>query len=321
MKKIFISRKIPKEGIELLSKNYHVDIWQDSLPPSKDVLIERTKDCHGLISLLTDPVDAELFEACPNLEVVSNYAAGFNNIDIKAARRRKIRVGNTPDVLTAATADIALTLLMATSRHLVAARQNALKGNWKTWEPLGFLGIDLRRKTLGILGMGRIGTEFARIMHEAYGMKIIYCGATPKIYQEKRFNCSKVDFDTLAKESDVISIHCPLTKATENLVDAHFLSNMKENAILINTARGEIVQHDALADVLESGKLFAAGLDVTSPEPLPPDHRLFELKNCIILPHIGSATFEARKAMSLLCAKNIIGAMEEKPMPSEIEVI
>lgn len=304
--KIFISRKIPSGGIEILKGAFDVQIWEHKLPPDRDELLDACKDAYGVITLLSDKIDKTFIDSCPSLKIISNYAVGYNNIDVGYAKERGIAVCNTPDVLTDATADLAVTLLLATLRKIKPAWQNAIGGHWETWDPMGFIGGSLQNKTLGILGPGRIGFAAASKLKKGWDMNILYSGPNRKTDFENKLDASFVDIETLFKESDALSIHCPLNAKTHHLVDNTMLRLMKKTAVIVNTARGEIINQNDLTKVLGEHAILGAGLDVTTPEPLPASHALFKLDNCVILPHIGSATEEARQAMSLLCAKNIL---------------
>lgn len=315
-KKVFITRNILPEGIELLkSKDLIVDINPEDRPLSYNELIETAKNYDALITMLSDSIDEQFLLKNSHLKVIANYAVGFNNIDIKTAKRLNIAVGNTPDVLTEATAEIALGLMIAAARNFNSAIKSAEEGRWKNWDPKGHLGCALKGKTLGIIGLGRIGLRLAEMANSAFKMKIIYSARKTK---ENTVGAEKVELDELLRTSDFISIHVPLTTDTRKLIGKNEFEKMKRNAVLVNTARGEIIDQDALVDALARKKIFAAGLDVTDPEPLPISCDLFKLENAIVLPHIGSATFEARKEMSLLCAKNIIAGIEGKKLVSQV---
>lgn len=309
-KKIFITQKIMKNGPELLkSKGYEVEVWPKASPVPPHILQEKLLTCHGLISMLGDKFDSELLTKAKNLEVIANYAVGFNNIDISAATQNKICVGNTPGVLTDATADLAMALLLNLSRMISPASKNVIDGEWNKWEPLGFLGRSLKGKTLGVFGLGRIGQAFAKRCVDGFGMKLLYTSRSEKAFGER------VDLETLLIKSDVISIHSPLTSETELLFNKSNLSKTKKDCILINTARGEIIDQQALAELLRADHFFGVGLDVTAPEPLPKEHELLKFKNVLITPHIGSADLETRQAMSELAARNIIAAFAGEPLP------
>ncbi len=255
-----------------------------------------------MVSLLTDKIDAALMDAAPRLKVVSNYAVGFNNVDIAAATERGIAVGNTPGVLTDATADMAFCLLIAAARRLTEGHQYTLSGKWKTWEPLGHLGQDLAGRTLGVLGMGRIGYALAKRCRGGWDMRVLYYDVRRNEQAEKDLGAQFVDLDTLLRESDFVSIHTDLNEKTKGLFNSERFQKMKRTAVLINTARGPIIDQKALHNALKAGTIFAAGLDVTDPEPPAPDDPLLKLPNVILAPHIASATVGTRNAMAEICA-------------------
>jgi glyoxylate reductase len=313
--KVFIARRIPDEGLNAIAAACELDVWPDRLPPPADELRRRVADCDGLVSLLTDRVGADLLDAAPRLKVVSNFAVGFNNVDVPACTARGVCVGNTPGVLTDATADIAVTLLLAAARRLGESATDAKEGRWITWEPLGWLGQDLGGATLGIVGMGRIGLATARRLHHGWGMKVLYTARTDKPDAEKELGAKRVDLDTLLKECDYVSLHADLNISTKGLFGTEQFKKMKRTAVFVNTSRGPLVDQVALAEALRTGTIFSAGLDVTDPEPLPPDHELFNLPNCVIAPHIASATVATRNAMARLCANNLLAGVKGDPLP------
>jgi glyoxylate reductase len=313
--RVFVARRIPDAGLDLLTPYCQLDVWPDRLPPSPEILRERVRACDGLVSLLTDRIDAALLEAAPSLKVVSNFAVGVNNIDIAACTARGIPVGNTPGVLTEATADIAVTLLLAAARRLGESMIDAREGRWLTWEPLGWLGADLAGRTLGIVGMGRIGYATAQRLHHGWGMKVLYTARSPKPDADRDLGARHVDFDTLLAESDFVSVHADLNPTTKGLFGAAEFAKMKHSAVFVNTARGPHVDQVALAEALRTGTIFAAGIDVTDPEPLPADHELYRLPNCVIAPHIASATIDTRNAMATRCAENLLAGLRGEPLP------
>lgn len=313
---VYIARRIPMIGLEQLAKTAELRIHEGALPPTRSELLQGVAGCQGILSLLSDRIDDEVFNAAGNqLKVVSNFAVGFNNIDVAAANKRSIAVGNTPDVLTDATADIAVGLLLAAARKMSEAATAVKNQEWKTWEPMGWIGLDLKGKTLGIVGMGRIGKAVAERLFGGWQMRILYTSREPKGDVDQRLKAQHVELPTLLSESDFVSVHVPLKPETNCLIGAEQFSLMKSNSVLINTARGEIIDQDALAIALESRQIFAAGLDVCVPEPLPADSPLRKLDNCFILPHIGSATLQARDAMSIRAAQNIIAGLSGSPLP------
>src|SRR5437773_5110562 len=261
--KVFVTRLIPAAGLEQVREYCDADIWTEPLPPPADVLRRKVSDCEGLLSLLTERIDGALLDAAPRLKVVSNFAVGFNNIDIPAATERGIAVGNTPGVLTDATADMAFCLLITAARRVVEGHAYTVSGKWKTWEPLGHLGQDLAGRTLGILGMGRIGYALAKRCRGGWNMNVLYHDVYRNEAAEKDVGAKQVDLDTLLREADFVSVHTDLNDKTRGLFNAERFKKMKRTAVFVNTARGPIVDQRALYDALKSGTIFAAGLDVT----------------------------------------------------------
>ena len=312
---IFVTRNILTHGIQQLQSQHHVDIWMEDTPIPHQILLEKVVGCDGILCMLSDRIDASVMDAAgKNLKVISNYAVGTNNIDIQTASKRGIRVGNTPDVLTDATADVAFALLLAASRFVGVARDSVHQGTWKTWRPLGFIGQDLKKKTIGIVGMGRIGYAMAKRCYGGWNMNVIYCGNTRKPQAETELQARFVSFEELLEQSDFISVHAPLTEQTRGMFDARSFGKMKRNCVFVNTARGQMVDQQALFDALLNGEIFAAGLDVTDPEPLPPSSPLLSLDNCFILPHIGSATIQSRSDMVDIAVRNILLGLQQKPL-------
>ncbi len=309
--RVFISYGIPEKGINMLREKYEVYVYSDERFLEKTEMIELAKDADAIITQLRDPIDREFIESLQKAKIVANYAVGYNNIDVQAASERKIYVTNTPGVLTEATADIAFALILSVARRIVEADSFVREGNFVGWKPKLFLGYDLFGKTLGIIGMGRIGQAVAR-RALGFGMKIIYYNRKKLSEEvEKEYNAQYVDLDTLIQTSDYISIHAPLTKETYHLINAERISKMKPTAILINTARGPVVDEKALYEALKRNKIAGAGFDVYENEPiLTPGLEM--LDNVVLLPHIGSATFETREKMSEMVAINVIQALEGK---------
>lgn len=270
----------------------------------------------GLFSLLTVQVDESLLDAAPNLRIVSNMAVGVDNVDLAACRRRGIPVGHTPGVLTDSTADLTLALLLSLARHLPQAAADARAGKWTTWLPEGWLGLELNDATLGIVGMGQIGQAVAH-RARAFGMRLLYTGPARKPEVEIELAAQHVPLPQLLQQSDVVSLHAPLTPETRNLINMNALEHMKSSAILINMARGPLVDSAALFVALQNGTIAAAGLDVTDPEPLTPTHPLYTLPNCLIVPHIGSATHRARRRMAELACKNLLAGLAGQPLPHQ----
>ncbi len=313
--KVFVTRLIPEAGLKLVHEHCDADVWTDPLPPPHEVLLERSRNVDGILSLLTDRIDAAFMEANPGLKVISNFAVGFNNIDIPAATRRGIPVGNTPDVLTEATADMAFCLLIAAARRLVESERSIQAGNWLTWEPLGFIGQDLPGKTLGIVGLGRIGMALAKRAYGGWGMRILYHDVHPNAEAESSLGARRVEFDTLLAESDFVSVHANLTPETNGLFNRDAFRKMKSTAIFVNTARGPLHVQSDLTEALKAGDIFAAGLDVTDPEPMMVDDPLLKLPNAIIAPHIASATRETRDGMATRAAHNLIAGLRGEALP------
>ena len=268
------------------------------------------------MTLLTDRVDAELMDAAgPQLKVISNFAVGFNNIDVAEASRRRIRIGNTPDVLTEATADMAFALLISAARRIVEGQDYIRHAKWKTWEPLGHIGVDLIGRTLGVVGLGRIGQAMARRCHGGWGMRIVYHDPVSRQHAEQELGARRVDWETLLKESDFVSVHTDLNEATRGMFDARAFRQMKPTAVFVNTARGPIHVARDLHRALSEGWIFAAGLDVTEPEPIPLDDPLLTLPNCVIAPHIASATISSRNGMAEIAAGNLLAGLRGEPLP------
>jgi len=312
--KVFVTREIPAAGLTRL-EGCDVEVWREPLPPSRSTLLEKVAGCDGILALLTEKVDAELLDAAgPQLKVVSNFAVGYNNIDIEEASRRGIRVGNTPDVLTEATADIAFALMIAASRRLIETSRFIQAGKWQTWDPMGHIGLDLTGRTIGIVGMGRIGAAMARRCHGGWGMKVLYHNRSAKPSAEKEFGAKRVDMDTLLAESDFISVHASLNDSTNGMFDAAAFKKMKESAVFVNTARGALHNQPDLTAALQNGDIFAAGLDVTDPEPPAADDPLLSMDNCVIAPHIGSATISSRNGMAEIAADNLLAGLDNKPL-------
>ncbi|HNO85603.1 MAG TPA: D-glycerate dehydrogenase [Anaerolineales bacterium] len=303
--KIFITRVIPSPGLNLVREHFLPVAWADEMPPTREKLLEHVRGVDGLLCLLTEKIDGELMDAAgPQLKVISSMSVGVDHIDVAAATARGIPVGNTPGVLTDATADQAFALLLAAARRVTEAERFLRAGKWVTWQPSLLLGADLVGATLGIVGFGRIGQAIAK-RAQGFDLRVLYHSPNA----QPAYGAKPVDLDTLLRESDFVSINVPLKAETRHLVNADFLAKMKPNAILVNTARGGVLDQTALYDALKSKRIFAAALDVTDPEPLPMDCPLLELENCIIVPHLGSASQKTRDMMSLLAAQNLIAGL------------
>lgn len=319
-RKVFVCRNIPEAGLAKLREHTDCTVWPERLPPSPQLLKDSARGCDGILTLLSDRIDADFFDAVgPQLKVVSNFAVGYNNIDVNEATRRGIVVGNTPDVLTDATADMAVGLMLAAGRCMKSGIDNVMQKEWLTWEPMGFIGQDMRGRTLGIVGMGRIGQATARRCRFGWDMEVIYTSRTPKPEADSELSAKRVSMDELLANSDFISVHTDLNSDTTQLFDSKAFAAMKSSAVFVNTARGGIVDQTALYNALAEGTIFAAGLDVTDPEPLPDDSNLRSLANCIILPHIGSATVTSRSAMAEIAADNLLAGLEGKPLRHQVQ--
>ncbi|MBN1449007.1 MAG: D-glycerate dehydrogenase [Bacteroidetes bacterium] len=307
--KIFITRSIPDTGLQLLRERAEVAVYEEDRQIGKAELIDRIQGMDGLLCLLSDPVDADVIAAGECLRCISTYAVGYNNIDLDAAEARGIAVTNTPGVLTEATADIAFALMISAARRIVESDAWLRSGKFEGWAPKLFLGHDLSGKTLGIIGAGRIGQALARKAAGAFDMRVLYHNRSRDMEFETRQGALYVDLDTLLRESDVVSLHVPLTPETHHLIDKHALDRMRGNAILVNTARGPIIDEQALIAALRAKRIFAAGLDVYEEEPAVPE-ALIALPNTVLLPHIGSASIETRDKMAEMAARNLLDVLE-----------
>jgi glyoxylate reductase len=311
---VVLAHPLPNEWISSLQGRVHLLVGPDEPPGFAPYLLEQMGEVEGILCLLTDKVDQVLLEASPRLRVVSNMAVGFDNINVGACTLRRIPVGNTPGILTDATADLTMALLLSSARILPKASRDARDGLWRTWSPVGWLGADLRGATLGIVGMGKIGRAVAE-RSKGFGLKLIYTDSKRLPDVEKSYGAYFRSLDDLLAESDFVSLHCPLTMKTRGLMNEAKLKKMKRTAILVNTARGPIVATDALVRALKEGWIAGAGLDVTDPEPLPPHHPLYNLPNCLITPHIGSATYGTRRRMAEMACENLLAGLEAKKLP------
>lgn len=310
-KKIFITSKIPDIGIKLLKyKGFNVEVFQSETQITKNELINRAKNASALISMLSDKIDKEIIDQLNSLKIIANYAAGFNNIDIEYAKKKNIIITNTPDVLTESTAELTIALILSCCRRLEEAIQMVKTGQFKGWKPTVLLGKELYKKTVGIIGMGRIGLAVAKRL-KSFDCKIIYFSNNHNSTADQLLGAKKVSLNQLMKNSDIISLHIPLNNKTKNLIDKRKLELMKQDAIIVNTARGEIIDEKHLINMLKRKRIFAAGFDVYQNEPHI-NKELLKLKNVIALPHIGSATIEARNKMSELVAKNVIAVLSGK---------
>ncbi len=312
--KVYVTRHLPEIARAELEEACEVTIWDEEFPPPYDVILENIADKEGLVCLLTERIDAGLMDAAPVLKVISQVAVGFDNIDVDAARERQIAVGNTPGVLTDATADFAFTLLMSAARRIGEAYDYVRDGKWETWGLTLFLGQEVFGATLGIAGMGRIGRAVAR-RARGFDMKVLYHNHSRLPEVEAELGVAYRDFQSLLKESDFVSLHVNLSEETRGMMNAAAFRLMKSTAILINTARGPVVDSDALYDALRKGQIAYAALDVTDPEPLPADHKLLTLPNCLVAPHIASATVASRTLMAQMAVRNCIAGVKGEPLP------
>jgi glyoxylate reductase len=307
MARCFVTRELAGTALDRLAAVHDVDVWPERLPPSRAELRKRTASVEGLLCMLTDPIDRELFDAAPDLRAVSTYAVGTDNVDLAAASERGIPVGHTPDVLTETSADLALALMLAVLRRIPEGDAEVRAGEWLTWEPARLLGHDLHRATVGIVGLGRIGRAVKRRV-EGFGARTIHSG-----------RADGVPLEQLLERSTVVTLHCPLTDQTRGLIDERALRRMRDDAYLVNTARGPIVDTAALRRALDEGWIAGAALDVTDPEPLPADHPLLGAPNLVVAPHVGSASHETRAEMADIAVDNLLAGLRGEPMPHQAD--
>lgn len=311
---VFITQKLPDQAVAELKEQYEVRMWpEENTPAPREKLLEEAKEAHALWTMLSDRVDSEVFEAAPNLKIVSNLAVGYNNIDLEAAHKHGVTVTNTPDVLTESTADLTFALLLATARRVIEAEKTVRSGEWQSWTPMGMTGQNVGGATLGIIGMGRIGEAVAR-RAKGFGMDILYHNRTRRNLEDVRY----AEFEELLKTSDFVVILTPLTPETKGMIGAEELAMMKNSACLINVARGGIVDEMALYEALKEKQIWGAGLDVFEQEPVPTDHPLLTLPNVTVLPHIGSATVQTRLEMMALNAEAIKACFENKSVKNRV---
>ena len=318
--KVFVARRLPDEGLDPIIESCDADVWDGELPPQRDELLARVAGCDGVLTLLTDRVDDEFLHAAgPQLRVVANYAVGYDNIDVPACRARGVVVGNTPGVLTETTADLAFALLMAAARRLPEGSRYVRDGRWKTWGPLLLLGPDVHGATIGIVGFGRIGQAVAR-RAQGFGMRILYHDVQ-QLPEDVTgpLGASYRPLEALLAEADFVSLHVNLSDVTRHLINAETLAWMKPTAVLVNTSRGPVVDQVALAEALRDGTIWAAALDVTDPEPIRMDDPLVGLDNCLIVPHIASASRTTRGRMAAMAAANLLAGVRGEPLPTPVE--
>jgi glyoxylate reductase len=311
--KVYVTRLIPEEALKKLAQTCDYHIWKGELPVPRDVLLKEVPEIDALLSLLTDKIDAPIMDTAPKLRVISNMAVGFDNIDVREATKRKIVVCNTPGVLTETTADFAFALLLAAARRVAEGERNVKEGKWKTWGPMTLLGHDVHHATLGIIGLGRIGAEVAK-RAKGFDMRIIYYDTVRRPDLEKTLGIEFRELKRLLSESDFITVHTPLLPETHHLIGEEQFNIMKKNAILVNTARGPIVDPKALYNALRNHQIAYAALDVTEPEPIPLSDPLLTLQNILIVPHIASASVATRTKMAMMAVDNLLAALKrERP--------
>jgi len=315
--KVFVTRKIFQEALDKISEAADMEVWPDELPPPYEILLEKVQNVSGILTMLSDKIDANLMEKSSRLKVISNMAVGYDNINVVEATRRGIYVGNTPGVLTDTTADLVFSLLVTAARRIVEADNYTRNGQWKTWGPMTLLGHDIHHATLGIIGLGRIGMEVAK-RARGFDMKILYYSRSRKSAEEEsRFGLEYVDkMPELLSRSDFISIHVPLTEETHKLIGTDEFAVMKPSAVFINASRGAVVDQRALYEALKTGQIFSAAIDVTEIEPIPLDDPLLTLDNIIITPHIGSASIPTRTTMALMAADNLLAGLRGETPPN-----
>ena len=311
--RVYVTRLIPEEALKKLADNVDYRIWESGLPVPRDVLLREVPPVDALLSLLTDKVDGPIMDAAPKLRVISNMAVGFDNVDLREATRRKIMVCNTPEVLTDTTADFTFALLLAAARRVVEGERVVRAGKWKTWGPMILLGRDVHHATLGIIGLGRIGAEVAK-RAKGFSMRVLYHQRKRRPEMEKQLGVEFRDLNSLLAESDFVTVHCPLLPETHHLISEEQFKIMKKTAILVNTARGPIVDPKALYNALHDRQIAYAALDVTEPEPIPTNDPLLTLDNIVIVPHIASASVATRTKMALMAVDNLLAGIKgERP--------
>jgi glyoxylate reductase len=314
--KVYVTRELPERGLRIIKERFDAEVWPEYAPPPKSVIIEKAAKVDALTTLLSDKIDAEVFDAAPNLEIVAQLAVGFDNVDVKEATKRGVYVTNTPGVLTETTADFAWTLLMAAARRVVEADKYVRTGKWRVgWHPMMFQGRDIYGATLGIVGLGRIGSSIAK-RAKGFDMKVLYHDVVRRQDLEKDLGIEYTEIDALLQEADFVTLNVPLLKETHHLMDEKRLKLMKKTAILVNNARGPVVDEKALYKALKEGWIAGAGLDVFEQEPTPTSNPLLTLDNVVVAPHISSASFETRSKMAEMVAENLIAFFEGKAPPN-----
>jgi len=312
LKKIFITRKIDDQVIEKLSEQFTVEVWpHDDRPVPREELLKQARDSYALLTMLSDKIDSELLEQASNLQIVANLAVGYDNIDVDAASKHKVIVTNTPEVLTDTTADLTFSLLMAVARRIVEADSYIKKGDWQSWSPYLLAGSDIHHKTIGIIGMGKIGEAVAR-RAKGFEMDVLYHTRSRKPDAEKALDAKHVSLNELLEQSDFVVCLAPLTNETKGMIGKEAFNKMKNSAFFINAGRGPVVEESALIEALQKGKIAGAGLDVFEVEPISQDHPLLSMQNVVAVPHIGSSSRATRYTMMELCAENIMNVLTNK---------
>ncbi|CAH2000570.1 unnamed protein product [Acanthoscelides obtectus] len=317
---VYITREVNKEALDLLNTQCDVTFWTGPGPVPRSELLKNIENKHALFCMLTDRIDSAILDrAGNNLKIIATMSVGYDHLDVPEIKKRNIKIAYTPGVLTDATAELAVALLLATSRRLLEANEEARTGGWQAWSPFWMCGPGLKGSTVGIAGFGRIGQEIAKRLKPFNPERIIYYNRSERKKEAEEIGAERVNFDDLLTQSDFISVSLSLTPETKEMFNEAAFSKMKTNAVFVNTSRGGVVDQQALIKALQQKKIWGAGLDVMTPEPLPLDNPLFKLKNCVILPHIGSAAVETRKEMGLICAKNIVAAFKGDPLLTELK--
>lgn len=320
--RILVTRKLAQNVVEKLKAQYEwdLDIWDFDEPIPRDELLQRVRGVNGILCLLTDKIDAEVLDAAgDSLRIISTMSVGYDHIDIEECKKRSIRVGFTPDVLTDSVADLAMALMLNAGRRIKEASEAAKNGQWTYWRPYWMTGYDLTGSTVGIVGFGRIGKAIAKRL-AGFNCKIKYYDVRRDEQAEHELGVEYAELEEVLLTSDFVTLHVAPTKETTNMINKDTLSKMKNTAVLINTSRGSLVNTEDLADALSQKQIFAAALDTVNPEPLPSEHRLYSMSNCLIVPHIASATTETRNKMGLLAADNLVTGLNNQPMPKEINI-
>ncbi|VEN46808.1 unnamed protein product [Callosobruchus maculatus] len=319
---VYITRQVNEEALNLLNTHCDVTYWTGSGPVPRAELLKNIQNKDALFCMLTDKIDSEVLDkAGNNLKIIATMSVGYDHLDVKEIKKRNVKITYTPDVLTDATAELAVALLLATSRRLLEANEEARTGGWQAWSPFWMCGPGLKDSTVGIVGFGRIGQEIAKRLKPFNPKRIIYYNRSERKKEAEQIGAERASFEDLLAQSDFISVSLSLTPETKEMFNEAAFNKMKPNAVFVNTSRGGIVEQEALIKALQQKKIYGAGLDVMTPEPLPLDNPLFKLKNCVILPHIGSASIETRKEMGVICAKNILAAIKGEPLLTELKTM